>query len=338
MINIALDMLGGDLSPSVNVEGAVNAINELKDLHVYAFGDEESLKNSFSNYKFDKERLTIVHAPDEISCNEIPTLAIRSKKESSLVKAIDTIKAGENDINALVSIGSTGAVLAGAVLKLGRIRGVKRPALCPILPTVTGKVVAICDSGANAECDAEMLHQFAIMSSLYMEKAFGVKNPRVALLNIGAEEEKGDPLRKEVYKRLKNDERVNFVGNMEGRDLLSGVCDVVVCDGFSGNVLLKSTEGACLELMGLIKKTLTSNLKTKIGALLIKKKVYDIKDLMDYNNYGGAVLLGGSKTVVKGHGSSKATAVYNCLKQAYNMEKSKLCDAIAENINGALGD
>lgn len=335
MIKIALDALGGDNSPLVNVEGAINAVNEIKDLTLYVFGDENKINEILSGYDYDKERLKVVHAPDEITCNDKPTDAIRFKKDSSLVKAIDTMKQDE-EIGGLVSVGSTGAVLSGAVLKLGRIRGVKRPALCPILPTVNGKIVAICDSGANAECDEEQLVQFAIMSSLYMKKAFSVENPKIALLNIGAEKEKGDELRKSVYKRLKEIKDINFVGNMEARELLTGVCDVVVCDGFSGNVLLKSTEGACLELLGLVKKAFYKNAKTKIGALLVKKEVKAIKNLMDYNNYGGAVLLGCNKTVVKGHGNSKSKAIYNCIKQAYEMEKSKLRTYILDAFNQTL--
>ena len=335
MIKIALDALGGDNSPNVNVEGAVNAVNQIKDLTLYVFGDENKINQLLSNYTYDKDRLIVVHAPDEISCNDKPTDAIRFKKESSLVKAIETMKS-DDEIGALVSIGSTGAVLAGAVLKLGRIRGVKRPALCPILPTVNGGIVSICDSGANAECDEEQLVQFAVMSSLYMQKAYGIDNPRIALLNIGAEEEKGDVLRKNVYRLLSERTDLNFIGNMEARELLTGVCDVVVCDGFSGNILLKSTEGACLELLGLVKKAFYKNAKTKLGALFVKKEVKGIKNLMDYNNYGGAVLLGCSKTVVKGHGNSKAKAIFNCIKQAYEMEKNNLRTSISGVFNQTL--
>lgn len=335
MIKIALDALGGDNSPLVNIEGAVNAINEIKDLELLVFGDEKVINEILANYSYDKTRLNIVHAPEEITCNDKPTDAIRLKKESSLVKAIDAMKQDEQ-IGALVSIGSTGAVLSGAVLKLGRISGVKRPALCPILPTLNGKLVAICDSGANAECDEEQLVQFAIMSNLYMKKAYGIENPKIALLNIGTEEEKGDELRKNVYKLLKERTDINFIGNMEARELLTGVADVVVCDGFSGNILLKSTEGACLELLGLVKKAFYKNTKTKIGALLVKKEVKGIKNLMDYNNYGGAVLLGCKKTVVKGHGNSKAKAIYNCIKQAYDMEKNNLRSSILEAFNQSL--
>ena len=280
---------------------------------------------------YDKKRVSIVHAPDEITCNDKPTDAIRHKTNSSLYKSFELLKNDES-VNALVSIGSTGAILAGAVMKIGRIKGVKRPAFCPLLPTMNHGIVGVCDSGANVDCTPLYLQQFAIMGSLYMEKAYGIKSPKTALLNVGTEEEKGDLLRKETYQLLKETPSVNFVGNMESRDLLSGSYDLVVCDGFSGNVLIKSTEGACLELLKLLKSTFMASFKNKLGALLLKKDIMNIKSFMDYNNYGGAVLLGCSKTIVKGHGSSKAAAVYNCVKQAYNMEKNNLCEAISEEI------
>lgn len=327
MIKIVVDGFGGDRSPYVNVEGTVMALNKEKDLSVIITGDEEILKQEFAKYKFDTSRLEIVHAPDVISCNDKPTDAIRTMKESSLVKAIYLVK--DNPENkALVSIGSTGAVLVGAVLRIGRIKGVNRPAFCPILPTLNGGIVGVCDSGANVDCDPNNLKQFALMGSLYMQKAYGIKNPRVALLNIGVEEEKGNKLAKETYQLLKDTKSINFVGNMESRDLLTGNYDLVVCDGFDGNVLIKSTEGTALELMKLLKTTLTSSLKNKIGALFVKKSIYSIKELMDYNNYGGGVMLGTNKIVIKGHGSSKSKAVMHCILQAYEMEKNHLCEAI----------
>ena len=263
MVKIIVDAFGGDHSPKVNVEGAIKAVNEIKDLEIIFTGDEETLKNELSLYQYDQERVSIVHAPEVISCDEVPTIAIKRKKESSLVKGYDILK-NDDSVSALISIGSTGAVLSGGVLKVGRIKGVKRPGFCPILPTVDGGIVAICDSGANADCDPLYLQQFAIMGSLYMKKAYGIENPRVALLNIGVEEEKGDVLRKETYQLLKNTECINFVGNMESRDLITGKYDLVVCDGFSGNVLLKSTEGAAMEMMKLIKKAFTANFKNKM--------------------------------------------------------------------------
>lgn len=331
MIKIVVDAFGGDNSPSVNVEGTVKALGALEDLSVVLVGDENKLGGELANKTFDKNRLTIVHAPDVIDCNYKPTEAIKQKKDSSMVRAYEILKTDPEAV-AMVSLGSTGALLAGAVLRIGRIKGVKRPAFCPILPTMQGGLVGICDSGANVDCDSVYLQQFALMGSLYMKKAYGVENPRVALLNIGVEEEKGDALRKETYGLLNSTEQINFVGNMEARELLHGDVDLVVCDGFSGNVLLKSTEGACLEMMKMLKKTFMSSFSAKLGALLLKKKIYEIKDTMDYNNYGGAVLLGANKTIVKGHGSSKTEAVFQCIKQAYNMEKGKIRSAIAEAI------
>lgn len=331
MIKIIVDAMGGDNSPVVNVKGVVKAVNEIKDLQIVLVGKAEELTELLNKEKYDGARLEIVNATEVISCNEKPTEAIKNKKDSSMSKGYELLRADEN-ARAFVSLGSTGALLAGAVLRVGRIKGIKRPAFCPILPTMKQSLVGICDSGANVDCDPTWLQQFAVMGSLYMQKAYGVKNPRVALLNIGIEEEKGNALSKETYALLKNTTSINFVGNMEARDLLSGEVDLVVCDGFNGNVLLKSTEGACLELMKLLKKSMMSSFKSKIGALLIKKKMYEIKDLMDYNNYGGAVLLGTSKTIVKGHGSSKAEAVYQCIKQAYNMESNHLVQSIAESL------
>lgn len=333
MIKILVDTLGGDNSPDANVEGALIALEKIEDAHVILVGDEDTINAKLGGKTYDKSRLEILHAPDEITCNDKPTDAIRTKKDSSLYKAIERLKT-DPEVNALVSTGSSGAILAGAVLKVGRIRGVKRPAFCPIMPTMNRKIVAICDSGANVDCDALMLKQFAVMGKLYLEKAYGVENPRIALLNVGTEEEKGDILRKETFALLKQTEGINFVGNMESRDVLKGKYDLVVCDGFSGNVLIKSTEGACLEMLKLLKATMTKSTKNKLGALLLKKDVMELKNFMDYNNYGGAVVLGAAKTIVKGHGSSKAITVYHCIEQAYNMEKNGLRTAIAEGISG----
>ena len=302
--------------------------HDIKDLEIIFSGDEKVIKEKIAALNYNGGRYSIIHAPDEISCNDKPTEAIKLKKESSLYKALELLRA-DDTVGALVSNGSTGAILAGAVLKVGRIRGIKRPALCPVMPTMNKTLVAICDSGANVEADENMLYQFGMMASLYMQKAFNVEKPRVALLNVGVEEEKGDALRKETYKLLKADEKINFVGNMESRDLLKGDYDVIVCDGFSGNVLCKSTEGACLEMLKLLKTTFTKSLKNKIGAAFLKKDIYALKDFMDYNNYGGAVLLGCLKTVVKAHGSSKTKTIYNCIKQAYNIEKNELRQSIS---------
>lgn len=331
MIKIILDVFGGDNSPNANLDGAIKALDEIKDLQLTLVGDKQTIQDYLADKRYDSARVDIVHAPDVISCNDKPTEAIKNKTESSMSKSFELLKT-DPDAKGMVSLGSTGALLAGAVLRIGRIRGVKRPAFCPILPTMNGGIVGICDSGANVDCSALYLQQFAIMASLYMNKAYGVQSPKVALLNIGVEEEKGDALRKETFQLLKQTSAINFAGNMEARELLAGNYDVVVCDGFAGNVLLKSTEGACLEMLKMLKKTFLSSFRAKLGALFLKKDIYKIKDTMDYNNYGGAVLLGAAKTIIKGHGSSKSTAVYNCIKQAYNMEKNDLCKSIGEAI------
>ena len=331
MIKIIVDCFGGDRSPQANIEGAVKALNENNDLYLILSGDEDILKKELANFTYDKERIEFLDAKDVISCNDKPTEAIRQKKESSLVKALELLHKDES-VKGLVSLGSTGAILAGSVMRIGRIPGVKRPAFCPILPTMNQSIVGVCDSGANVDCEPFYLQQFALMGSLYMERAFGKTNPRVALLNIGTEEEKGDARSKEAYQLIKNTPGINFVGNMESRDVLSGDYDLIVCDGFSGNVLIKSVEGTGLELLKLLKKTLTKSFKTKMGALLIKKEVMEIKNFMDYNNYGGAVMLGVKKNIIKAHGSSKASAVYHCINQAYNMEKNHLVEIIQEEI------
>lgn len=331
MIKIIVDAYGGDNSPLVNFEGTLKALQNLSDVEIVLVGNREEIENYFADKTYDKERLTILHAPDVITCHDKPTEAIKTKKESSMYKAFELLKTDES-ARALVSLGSTGALLAGAVLRIGRIKGVKRPAFCPIMPTVQNGLVCICDSGANVDCDPINLQQFALMGSLYMQKAHGVQNPRVALLNIGAEAEKGNQLAKDTYPLLEQTNGINFVGNMEGREVLDGNVDVVVSDGFNGNVLLKSTEGACLNMLKLVKRAFMSNLVSKMGALLLKKEVMKLKGLMDYNNYGGAVLLGANKTIVKGHGSSKSEAVYQCIKQAYNMEVNELCQYIKQAV------
>ena len=248
-----------------------------------------------------------------------------------MIKGIRMLR-DRDDIAAMVSTGSTGALVAAALTRIGRVRGVIRPAFCPILPTMDGGLVGICDSGANMEVNPEMLRQFAIMSSLYMEHVYGVKSPRIALLNVGKEAEKGDEIHQQAHILLSETPEINFVGNMESRDLLSGRYDVVVADGFSGNVLVKTTEGTALELLKKLKKDIFSRTIYKIGALLMKKMFADEKEFMNYQNYGGSVLLGCSKTIVKGHGSSKATAVAKCIEQAYRMETSAFASKTEELI------
>ncbi|MBP3203670.1 MAG: phosphate acyltransferase PlsX [Bacteroidales bacterium] len=331
MIKILIDCFGGDHCPEAPVQGALSALAKNPDLHLILTGDEAILQKELEGKSYDASRLEIVHAPEVIGCDEKPTDVVRLKRNSSMMKAIILLR-DRDDIQALVSTGSTGALVTGALVRLGRIPGVIRPAFCPILPTMDGGLVGICDSGANVEVTSAHLRQFAIMASLYMENVYGVKNPRVALLNVGKEAEKGDEIRQETYKLLREMPSLNFVGNMESRDLLSGSYDVVVADGFSGNVLVKTTEGTALELLKKLKKDIFSKTLYKMGALLMKQMFADEKEFMNYQNYGGSVLLGTSKTVVKGHGSSKAVAVEKCIEQAYKMEKSQLSSQIETEI------
>ena len=331
MIKIIVDCFGGDRSPRAQVEGSLAALAKNPDLYLILTGDEEVLKAELAGREYDVSRLEIVHAPEVIGCDEKPTDAIRLKRNSSMIKAMIMLR-DEDDIAGMVSCGSTGALVTGALVRLGRIPGVIRPAFCPLLPTMSGGIVGICDSGANVTVTAAHLRQFAIMASLYMENVYGVSAPRTALLNVGKEAEKGDDIRQEAYKMLGETECVNFVGNMESRDLLSGSYDVVVADGFSGNVLVKTTEGTALELLKKIKKDIYSRTLYKMGALLMKRMFREEKEFMNYQNYGGSVLLGIEKVVVKGHGSSNATAVEKCIEQAWKMTVSNLSGKIETEI------
>lgn len=334
MIKIIVDCLGGDHSPGANVAGAVAALKKYDDLNVIFTGDAHSIAAELEKHPFeDKSRYEIVHAPEVITGEDKPTDAIRLKRESSMIKGIKLLRDDET-IHGMVSTGSTGALVAAATLRIGRIENVRRPAFCPILPTMTGGIVGVSDSGANVNVTPDMLLQFAVMGSNYLKGAFGIENPRVALLNVGVETEKGDDLRKAAYPMFAGCPHINFVGNMESRDLLSGKYDLVVCDGFSGNVLVKSTEGACLEMLKMLKRDIYSSVKYKIGAMFMRKMFMKEKEFMNYHNYGGSVLLGTEKIVVKGHGSSNETSVEKCIEQAYRMQSSGL----NENIRAALAE
>ncbi|MBQ7445727.1 MAG: phosphate acyltransferase PlsX [Clostridia bacterium] len=330
-MKLIIDCMGGDNSPGANVEGGLMALKKYPELHLIFSGDESLIKEELKRCGVTEGRFEILHAPDVITGEDKPTDAIRLKRESSMMKGIKLLRESP-DIEGIVSTGATGSLVAAATLRIGRIEGVFRPAFCPILPTMNGGIVGVCDSGANVDCQPLQLIQFAIMASAYMEHTFGIENPRVALLNIGTESEKGDDLRKEVYAALSTLEGINFVGNMESRDLLSGKYDVVVCDGFSGNVLIKTTEGTALQLMKKIKKDIYSRTVYKIGALFMKKMFSDMKEFMNYQRYGGSVLLGTEKIIVKGHGASDKVAVAKCIEQAVSMAGSNLNGIIAEKV------
>ena len=331
-MKIIVDCFGGDKSPSANVEGAVLALKKHSDLSLILTGDEELIGSELKRLGYNGDRIEIVHAPEVITGEDKPTDAIRLKRESSMIKAVAMLRK-DPEISGLVSTGATGALIAAATLRIGRIRGIRRPAFCPLLPTMDGGIVGICDSGANVDITPEMLLHQAILGSAYLRNVYGVKDPRVALLNIGVESEKGDDLRKTAYPMLRDCGSINFVGNMESRDLLSGRYDLVVCDGFSGNVLVKSTEGTALELLKKLKKDIYSKTLYKLGALLMKKMFMEEKEFMNYHNYGGSVLLGCEKTVVKGHGSSDARAVSICIDQAYKMSAGAMYKEVEDALN-----
>ncbi len=337
MIKIVIDAFGGDYSPDEIVFATIEALAKYPDLSVVLTGDEGKLNEFLKRVNFEDVRLQIVSAPQIITNDESPTVAIRTKTDSSLVKAFDILR-NDDEVCGIVAAGSTGAVLTAAFMKLGRIKGVSRPALCPILPTVKGGNVAIVDCGANMDSKPVNLQHFALMGSAYMQNIYGIEKPRVALLSVGVEDHKGNELTKEVFELLKNEKSINFVGNMEARDLLTGDYDVVVTDGFSGNVLLKSSEGAILALLKMLKNEITSSFFSKIGALFMKKSFRNLKKRIDYNNHGGAVLLGAKKLVVKSHGSSKRASILASIEQVISMHNADLCNKIEKSISDGASE
>ena len=330
-MKIIIDCLGGDNSPNANVEGGLLALKQFSDLSLIFIGDEKGIREVLSGKEYDSSRVEIINAPEAVSGEDKPTDAIRMKKDSSMIRGIRMLREDET-VSGFVSTGATGTLVAATLFRIGRINGIRRPAFCPVLPTMEGGVVGVCDSGANIDATPEMLVQYAILGSRYLESVYSVNNPRVALLNVGTESEKGDDLRKQTYKLLSESNVVNFVGNMESRDLLSGKYDLVVCDGFSGNVLIKSTEGTCIEILKKLKKDISSKLIYKIGAALMLKMFKQEKEFLNYQNYGGSVILGTEKIVVKGHGSSNARAVSKCIEQAYRIKDSDMNQKVVKDL------
>lgn len=312
-MNIMIDGMGGDHAPEEIVKGAVQAAKEISGT-VSIIGREERINECLQALNWNGDNIEVVDATEVISNNESPAMAVRKKKDSSISKGMRMLKEGE--VDAFISGGSTGALLSAGLLILGRIRGIKRPAIAAFFPKIgMNDTSLILDCGANAESRPEYLLQYGIMGSIFVEKVKGIENPEVMLLNVGAEEEKGDPLHKESFELLRNAD-INFKGNCEGRDVPFGCCDVVVTDGFSGNVFLKSSEGVALAVMKRIKQKMTEGLAAKAGALLSYNKLKEIKKEFDYSEEGGAPILGLKGPVLKIHGSSKANAVYNAILKA----------------------
>ncbi len=329
MVKVVLDAFGADKGIGVVVEGAVAALDKYDDVACVIVGDETEIKAELAKSKYDEKRIEVVDAKEKVTNDESPTVAIRAKKQSSLVRALEITKS-DPTVAGMVSAGSTGAVLTGGIFKIGRIKGVLRPALCPLIPTFTGGKVCIVDCGANMDCKPEYLAQFALMGSEYM-KSVGVENPRVALVSVGDEDKKGNDLTHAAFSVLKK-LPINFVGNMEARYALSGNYDVLVCDGFVGNVLLKTVEGTAMGVMKMLKNEIKSSFKAKIGALFMKKGLMNIKSSMDYHAVGGAAFLGVEKVLVKGHGSSNAQSICAAVGQVVSMAKLGYVDRIKEVI------
>ena len=329
MKKIVVDAFGGDHAPLEIVEGALLAIQKHKDIEIILCGKEDKIREILNGRN---ERIEIVDASQVITNDDHPTVAIRHKKDSSLVKAYDILKERE-DVIGLVSAGSTGAVLAGAIMKIGRIRGISRPALAPILPTKKDSDVIIIDSGANIDCKPINLLHFALMGSAYYSIIYDVPSPRVALLNNGAEEEKGNELAKEAHALLKT-APINFIGNREGGDFMSGDVDVMVADGFAGNALLKGTEGAVKAVMSVLKKSIKSHFWSMIGAVFMKKTFKEIKNRVDIQSrHGGSPLLGCKKLIVKNHGACMRNNILSSIGQTVLLYEKKLNQKIEDAIN-----
>lgn len=330
-MKIVLDIYGGDNAPEEIVKGAVLGLNEVKNLELILTGNEEVIKELLSKEKVDMSRIEIVDAKEVVTNDDVPTDAIKFKKESSLVKGLEITKE-RDDVAGIVSAGSTGALLAGGIFKIGRNNKILRPSLAPILPTLTGGNTCLIDGGANVDSKPEFLVQFALMGVAYMRSVYGVKNPRVAIVSVGTEDKKGNELTKATFKLLK-ELPINFVGNMEARDVLTGEYDVLVCDGFVGNVLLKSCEGAVAGMMKLVKGAMMSNFKSKIGGMLVKKELKkSIKNLRLDDN-GGAAFLGLKKLLLKSHGSAKANEIRASLVQICKMAEVDLVGKIANEFD-----
>lgn len=327
IVRVVVDAMGGDNAPSEIVKGAVEAVSSREDIHVILTGRKNVVEGELSKYDYPKDRVEIVNAEEIIETGEPPVNAVRKKKDSSIVVGMNLVKHQEAD--AFVSSGSTGAVLVGGQLIVGRIRGVERPPLAPLIPTLNG-VSLLVDCGANVDARPSHLIQFARMGSIYMQKVMGIAKPRVGLVNIGAEEEKGNALVKETYPLLKACDDLNFIGNVEARDIPAGVCDVIVCEAFVGNVILKLYEGVGSALIKKIKAGMMSDLRSKIGALLVKPALKETVKDFDATQYGGAPMLGLNGLVVKTHGSSMSGEIKNAVIQCVQFKQEHINEIMKE--------
>ena len=330
-MKILLDAFGGDNSPSEVIKGAIDYINKGGKLEVCLVGMEDQINKVFEENKYSKKNISILNATEVITCEESPTEAFRKKPNSSICVGLNALK--EEEYGAFVSAGSTGALLTAAVFKSGRIKGVSRPALATLLPNVKGGKTMFLDCGANADCKPQNLLHFAVMADVYMKNVLKIENPRIGLLSNGTEDQKGNELIHAVNPALKSLSSINFIGNVEGRDIISGDYDIVVADGFSGNVALKSLEGAIASLLTILKGNIKKSLSAIIGYKLFMGKAFkNTKKVLDYNSQGGAVFLGVNGVVIKAHGSSKAVSFKNSLFQAEEAIKTDINAQIAERL------
>lgn len=333
MYTIAIDAMGGDEAPKVVVEGAEQAVKLYPDLKIQLYGDKTQIEALLSSREHD--RIEVIHASEKIAGDEDPVKAVRMKKDSSMVKAALAVKNGEAD--ALLSAGNTGALLASGMLIVGRIKGVERPGLMPIIPTISKEspYLILMDGGANAECKPNHLYQFAHLASFYAKSVMNISTPRIGLLNNGTEANKGNELSKMAYQVLSEDDRLHFIGNVEAKELLNGVCDIVVTDGFTGNAVLKTFEGTAKSLFKVMKETLSQgSLTTKIGAAMIKKTLKQMYEEYDDTKQGGAILLGVKAPVIKAHGSSNQEAICNAIKQAYYVLEGEVIQQTTDFFKG----
>lgn len=327
-MRVALDAMGGDFAPAVTVEGAAETVSESEDIEIILVGDEPALRKELAGKRYPSGRLEIRHSSQVVGMDEPALVAVRKKKDSSIKRAVELLKSGEAD--AVVSAGHSGVAMALSLLMLGTSQGVDRPAIATIMPTLKGPVVLL-DVGANVDCTPENLFQFALMGDAYCRAMFGIPEPKIALLSIGEEDTKGNVVTKEAF-RLIRDSGVNFIGNMEGKDIFTGNADVVVCDGFVGNIVLKTSEGLAEAIMKMLKREIADVATGRIGYLLMKPALRNFKKKTDYDEYGGAPLLGISGTCIISHGRSSAKAIRNAIKVASEFSRKRVFEAIAQEI------
>ncbi|CAH2713296.1 Phosphate acyltransferase [Neobacillus rhizosphaerae] len=327
-MKLAIDAMGGDNAPKEIVLGAMKAVNAFSDIHITLVGDENKIKETLIGH----ERISVVHTTEIILGTDEPVRAVRRKKNASMVLAAQQVADGLAD--ACISAGNTGALMAAGLFVVGRIEGIDRPALAPTLPTIGGEGFLLLDVGANADAKPEHLLQNAIMGSIYSEQVRGIEKPRVGLLNIGTEEKKGNELTRHAFDLLKNT-NLNFVGNVEARDLLEGVADVVVTDGFTGNMVLKTIEGTALSMFKMLKSALMSNFKSKLAAAVLKPNLMTLKNTLDYSEYGGAALFGLKAPVIKAHGSSNGQSIFSAIRQTREMVSNDVVSLIKQTVENA---